>query len=145
MRLIFATIAALVIAAPVDDTKLGAGVTLDTATPIAAIVKTPADFIGKTVRVDGVATAVCEMMGCWMAVADSDAKDAPVVRLKVEHEGDIVFPMSAKGKKVSAQGVFEVVKPEGEDHDAAKEQAHATHQPLESAQFQLKATGAIIR
>jgi len=145
MKLVFAAALALVIAAPVDDTKLGAGVTLDKPTPIAAIVKTPADYVGKTVRVDGVATAVCEMMGCWMAVADSDAKDAPVVRLKVEHEGDIVFPMSAKGKHVSAQGVFEVVKPEGEDHDAAKEQAHATHQSLESAQFQIKATGAIIR
>ena len=146
MKLIVATaLAVAFVAAPLDETKLGTGVTIEQATPIAAIVKAPAEYVGKTVRVDGVATAVCEMMGCWMAVADSDAKDAPVVRLKVEHEGDIVFPMSAKGKHVSAQGVFEVVKPEGEDHDAAKEQAHATHQSLESAQFQIKATGAIIR
>ena len=146
MKLIGAAIlAAAFVAAPVDDTKLGAGVTLEQATPIAAIVKAPADYVGKTVRVDGVATAVCEMMGCWMAVADSDAKDAPVVRLKVEHEGDIVFPMSAKGKKVSAQGVFEVVTGEGEDHDAAKEHAHATHAPLTAANYQIKATGAIIR
>ena len=144
MKLIVATaLAVAFVAAPMDETKLGTGVTIEQATPIAAIVKAPADYVGKTVRVDGVATAVCEMMGCWMAVAESDAKDAPTVRLKVEHEGDIVFPVSAKGKKVSAQGVFEAVAAEGEAHDAAME--HAKHDPKASAQFQIKATGAIIR
>jgi hypothetical protein len=82
------------------------------------------------------------MMGCWLAVAESDAKDAPSVRLKVEHEGEIVFPMSAKGKKVSAQGVFEVAVGEGEEHAAG---GHATHQPLTPENYQIKATGAIIR
>src|SRR5678816_1145265 len=77
MQFIAAVALALVVSAPVDDTKLGAGVTLEQATPIAAIVQAPADYVGKTVRVDGVATAVCEMMGCWLAVAESDAKDAP--------------------------------------------------------------------
>jgi len=142
MKVLLAAALALVVSAPVDDTKLGAGVTLEQATPIAAIVKAPADYVGKTVRVDGVATAVCEMMGCWLAVAESDAKDAPTVRLKVEHEGEIVFPMSAKGKKVSAQGVFEVAVGEGEEHAAG---GHATHQPLTAENYQIKATGAIIR
>ena len=142
MKFIAAVALALVVSAPVDDTKLGAGVTLEQATPIAAIVKAPADYVGKTVRVDGVATAVCEMMGCWLAVAESDAKDAPTVRLKVEHEGEIVFPMSAKGKKVSAQGVLEVAVGEGEEHAAG---GHPTHQPLTAENYQIKATGAIIR
>ena len=142
MKFIAAVALALVVSAPVDDTKLGAGVTLEQATPIAAIVKAPADYVGKTVRVDGVATAVCEMMGCWLAVAESDAKDAPTVRLKVEHEGEIVFPMSAKGKKVSAQGVLEVAVGEGEEHAAG---GHATPQPLTAENYQIKATGAIIR
>jgi hypothetical protein len=77
-----------------------------------------------------------------MAVAESDAKDAPVVRLKVEHEGAIVFPMSAKGKKVSAEGVFEVATGEADEHAAG---GLATHEPLTAATFQIKATGAIIR
>jgi hypothetical protein len=50
---------------------------------------------------------VCEAMGCWMAVAESDKQDAPTIRLKVDDNGPIKFPMSAKGKKVSAQGTFE--------------------------------------
>jgi hypothetical protein len=125
MKAIFVAILALVVAGALgSETKLGAGVTLSEATPIGALVKSPGDYAGKTIRIDGVATAVCEEMGCWMAVAERDEKDAPAVRLKVEHEGAIVFPMSAKGKKVSAEGTFEAVG---------------------SAQYQINATGAVIK
>ena len=146
MKFVFAAGLALALtaAAAGDDTKVGAGVTLTTATPIAAIVKTPQDYVGKTVRIDGIATAVCEEMGCWMAVADSTRKDAPTIRLKVEHEGAIVFPMSAKGKQVSAEGTFEAIGG-GDAHgkDAAEE--HAKADPKASTQYQIKATGALIR
>lgn len=126
------------------DTKLGAGVALTEATSIAAIVKTPQDYVGKPIRIDGVATAVCEAMGCWMAVAESDRKDAPTIRLKVEHEGSIVFPMSAKGKKVSAEGTFEAIGgADGHAKEAASE--HAKHDKTASAQYQIKATGAVIK
>jgi hypothetical protein len=127
MKLLFVTMLALSAAGLVaDDTKLGNGVTLKEATPIAAILKAPGDYAGKAVRIDGVATAVCQEMGCWMAVADSDKTDAPTIRLKVEHEGAIVFPMSAKGKQVSAEGTFESIGGA-------------------SAQYQIKATGAVIK
>jgi len=133
MKVLLAAVLALTLpaAAPAADTKIGAGVTLAEATPIAAIVASPKEYAGKTVRVDGVATAVCEAMGCWMAVADSDKKDAPTVRLKVEHEGAIQFPMSAKGKRVSAQGTFAAI---------AADDEHA-----KDAQYQIMATGAVIR
>src|SRR5829696_4801050 len=91
-----------------QETKLGAGVTLKDATPINALIAKPADFVGKTIRVDGVATAVCEEMGCWLALSADGSKESKTVRLKVE-DGVIVFPMSAKGKKVSAEGVFEEI------------------------------------
>jgi hypothetical protein len=125
-----------------DDTTLGTGVKLKDATPISAIVKAPKDYVGKTVRIDGVATAVCEAMGCWLAVAESDAKDAPTLRLKVE-DGVIVFPMSAKGKKVSAEGKFESI---GGDDAHSKEAAHehAKADAKASTTFQIKATGAVI-
>jgi hypothetical protein len=129
--------------AAVEDTKLGAGVTLNDATPIASIVKAPQDYVGKKVRIDGVATAVCEAMGCWMAVADSAKKDAPTIRLKVEHEGAIVFPMSAKGKHVSAEGTFEAI---GGSDEHAKEAAHehAKADATASTQYQITASGAVI-
>jgi hypothetical protein len=152
MKILMATLVAFALAAPADDKRLGAGVTLDEATPIEKIVNAPADYVGKTVRVDGVATAVCEAMGCWMAIAANGEKDAPTVRLKVEHEGDIKFPMSAKGKKVSAQGTFEAIGA-GDEHGREAAAEHAKHDPSAklragakaSAQFHIKATGAIIR
>lgn len=167
MKVLLAAVLALALPASVvieEDTKIGAGVTLTESTPIAALVKTPKDYAGKTVRIDGVATAVCASMGCWMAVADSDKPDAPTVRLKVEHEGAIVFPMSAKGKKVSAEGIFEAIAA-GDAHgkeaaaEHAKHDARAKHHPemrhdkthdghhpaTASAEYHIKAIGAIVR
>jgi hypothetical protein len=141
--LITAGILALAVTGVPGETKLGAGVTLAEATPIAAIVSTPAEFVGKKIRVDGVATAVCTEMGCWMAVAPADDPKGPTVRLKVE-DGDIVFPVTAKGKAVSAEGVFEAVGGSDEHgNEAAGE--HAKHDPNASKKYQLKATGAVIR
>ena len=146
MKFVFAAGLALALtaAAAGDDTKVGAGVTLTTATPIAAIVKTPQDYVGKTVRIDGIATAVCQEMGCWMAVADSTKADAPTIRLKVEHEGAIVFPMSAKGKQVSAEGTFEAIGG-GDAHGKEAAEEHAKADPKASTQYQIKATGALIK
>ena len=124
------------------ETKLGEGVTLKEPTAIAALVARPGDYSGKTIRIDGVATAVCTAMGCWMAVASESAPNGPVVRLKVE-DGVIVFPVTAKGKKVSAQGVFEAMS-DADEH--AKEAAgeHAKQDAKASAAYQIKATGALI-
>jgi len=128
-------------AAATEDIKLGAGVTLKDATPIASLIEKPADYVGKTVRIDGVATAVCSSMGCWMAVAPESNPKGQTVRLKVE-DGVIVFPMSAKGKNVSAEGVFEAVG-DGHSQEAAGE--HARQDAKASAAYQIKATGAVIR
>jgi hypothetical protein len=123
------------------ETKLGAGVMLKEATPIPAIVAQPAEYVGKTIRVDGVATAVCTAMGCWMAVAPESDPKGTTVRLKVE-DGVIVFPMSAKGKKVSAEGVFEAI---GDEHGKEAAGEHARQDAKASASYQIKATGALIR
>jgi hypothetical protein len=126
-----------------EETKLGTGVALKDVTPIKAVLEQPQEFVGKTIRIDGIATAVCEHMGCWLAVADEADAQGATVRLKVDHGGGIVFPVSAKGKKVSAEGVFEAVGKDGESKEAAGD--HAKHDAKASQQYQLKATGAIIR
>ncbi len=141
--LIAAALVALAVPVMAEETKLGAGVTLKEATPVAALVNHPDQYVGKKVRVDGVVTAVCQEMGCWMAIAADDRADAPTVRIKVE-DGVIVFPASAKGRKVSAEGVFEAIAandPHG--NEAAGE--HAKKDPKASATYQLKGTGAVIR
>jgi hypothetical protein len=106
-------------------------------------VKAPKDYVGKTVRVDGVATAVCQMMGCWLAVSESDKPDAPTVRLKVDDEGPIKFPMSAKGKRVSAQGTFVAIGDDAHGQEAASE--HGKADANASTAYQIAATGALIK
>ena len=141
--LVGAVVVALAVVGVSAETKLGAGVTLKDATPIKALIEKPADFVGKTVRVDGVATAVCEDMGCWMAIAPAGDPKGPTVRLKVE-DGKIVIPVSAKGKQVSAEGVFEALgSKDGEAHEAAGE--HAQKDAKASKTYQLKGTGVVIQ
>lgn len=126
--------------------SLGSGVKLTETTSMAALYETPERFVGKTVRLDGVVTAVCTEMGCWMALGDPE-KSERTVRFKVDHGAGIVFPIAAKGKRASAEGVFERIGAnDHEAHEAAKEQAAA--QPNASdfgKKYQIKATGAVIR
>ena len=141
---------ALVAPLAAGETKFGAGVSLKDSTAIKALVEQPGAYVGKTLRVDGVATAVCSAMGCWMAVAAEGDEKGATVRIKVD-DGVIVFPMTAKGRKVSAEGVFEVVGQATESKDAAGDQAkhnmgdHAAHDMRAPQTYQLKATGAIIQ
>lgn len=124
------------------DRTLGTGVTLDRTTPIADVIATPAAFVGQTVRVEGVVTAVCEHMGCWMTLASAGAADGgATLRLKVD-DGVIVFPVSAKGRTAVAQGVVRAV--EAGDHHAAE---HAGEHAAASAarRYQLEVTGAVLR
>jgi hypothetical protein len=159
------------VAMAAQELTLGTGVALRDATPIKALVNHPEEFVGKTVRIDGVATAVCENMGCWLAVSTSDAQDADTIRVKVE-DGVIVFPITAKGKSVSAEGVFEEVTPQAATDAAAEHAAHhpqakpdpkarpdahaghaapatphaGEHNAAHAAKtYQIKATGAVIR
>jgi hypothetical protein len=127
-------------------TTYGAGVTLSVATPIASLIATPADYVGRKVRVDGVVTAVCEHMGCWMELQDT-ATDARI-RFKVE-DGVIVFPVSAKGRRASAEGTFERVEvpaaggpPDEEEGDAAASTAPA--RPATGPSYRIHATGAVV-
>ena len=133
---------ALIAPLAAQETTLGKGVTLTTATSIKTVAERPAEFVGKTLRVDGVATAVCTHMGCWMAVAPDGDPSGATIRLKVD-DGVIVFPVTAKGKRVSAEGVFEAGGASAEAGEAAGE--HAKVDPKALQPYQLKATGAIIR
>lgn len=128
-----------------QNETLGKGVTLTEATPLKALFETPEKFVGKTIRIDGVVTAVCQEMGCWMALGES-AQAENSVRLKVTHDGKIVFPISAKGKMASAEGVFvKVSATDKESQEVIKEQAAAMKVSDFSKTYQINTTGAVIK
>ncbi len=142
------SLAAAVAVSAAEGQTLGAGVKLKEATPIEKLLANSKDFVGKTVRIDGVVTAVCDKMGCWMDLRDekADEKTGKTLRLKVEDGGPIKFPLSAKGKKASAEGMFEPVSAAmAEEYAAdAKEAKPGSEMKTPAPAFQIKATGAVI-
>jgi hypothetical protein len=95
--------ASLALAAGVK--KYGKDLTLKETTKISAIYAAPDSFNGKRVKVQGPIVQVCEMKGCWIALASD--QEFQTIRFKVE-DGVIVFPMTAKGLTATVEGVVSV-------------------------------------
>jgi hypothetical protein len=92
-------------AAALQGAKFGGGVTLADATPIDTILADPKAYEGKTVRVEGMITDVCPKRGCWFDMAGG----GPGKKLKFKvTDGEMVFPVDAKGKYAVAEGVISV-------------------------------------
>lgn len=147
-KLLLSTLAAIALvsamALAAEPTTFGAGLTVKEATPIASLLASPADFQGRTVRVEGLITAVCAAMGCWMALAPNPETTGSTLLIQVEHDGAIVFPVTAKGRLAAAQGVMERIDG-GEGQEAAEELARSGAAKTEApTQWRIKATGAVI-
>jgi hypothetical protein len=82
-------------------TKYGDEITLKEKTSISAILENPGEYEGKKVLVEGTVVGVCEKRGCWIDL--SSDKEFEQIRIKV-NDGEIVFPMEAKGKKALVEG-----------------------------------------
>jgi len=96
--------------------KYGRDLTLKEKTDISKILSSPEEYVGKTVLVEGEVLEVCQMAGCWMEIK-SDAKDQKI-KIKVK-DGDIVFPVEAKGKNAVVEGTvykIELTKEEAIDY-----------------------------
>lgn len=74
---------------------------------VSTLMATPKEYVDKNVTIEGLVVAVCKKRGCWMTIA-SDEKYQKL-RIKVR-DGDMVFPMSAKGRKALATGKFTKVE-----------------------------------
>ncbi len=144
---VFAAAFAITATAIAQEPKTyGKGVSLEQSTPLTRILERPADFEGKTVRVEGTVKAVCQHMGCWMAFAPDGETEDRTLLIKVD-DGVIVFPVTAKGRKAAAEGVIQRVGRATEAQEAAGEHAHAVGSATAAAtptSWQLKATGAVV-
>ena len=83
------------------EVKLGKPLELKEPVSIAELTAKPDTYLDKIVQVKGKVTEVCQMMGCWMALADPATNKS--IRIKVE-DGEIVFPKDAPGKTAIAEG-----------------------------------------
>ncbi len=149
-KLALSLLAAVAIHAAADGpTKLGKALTLKTPLAVAQVLAKPEPLVDKTVQVKGRITEVCQMAGCWMALADLET--AGILRVKV-NDGDIVFPKEGVGKVAIAEGTLAKLT-------LTKEQAIATarHEAEEQGRkfnpasvksgaviYQLRGVGAVI-
>ena len=61
------------------------------------------NYLNTEVLISGTILEVCPMRGCWISVQDKNSSTD--IRVKVT-DGQIVFPLSSKGRKVDVQGIF---------------------------------------
>lgn len=82
----------------------GKGVQLAEVTPLSEILAAPEKFEGQKVHVKGTIVDVCPKRGCWVELAGNEA--FKTIRVKVT-DGEIVFPLSAKGNQADVEGIVE--------------------------------------
>jgi len=129
--------------------KYGRDITLNEKTKISKILAAPDKFVGKNVLVEGEVMDVCAMAGCWMELK-SDAENQKV-KIKVK-DGDIIFPMEAKGKNALVEGTvykIELTKEEATDYykHVAEEQGTEFDEASVTGPltiYQIKGLGAVI-
>lgn len=130
-------------------TGYGSGVNLDQATSISDIFARPDVYSGKTVKVKGKVVDVCGHRGCWMDLTGDKADQT--IRVKVE-DGVIVFPVSARGREATVQGVVETLQMCPEEALLLRQkEAKAKGVPFDPASvtgkessLAIRATGAVI-
>jgi hypothetical protein len=106
MRIFLFTILLVIMLSPTTTfaKDFGQGITLSEETVISAIIDKPEDYVGKKVKVSGLVIDVCSRRGCWIYLAGD--RDFEKIRIKVT-DGEIVFPMEARGKTAVVEGVVE--------------------------------------
>ncbi len=83
---------------------LGNPLTLDTVTKVSEINQNPEKYVGKPVLIEGLVISVCAKRGCWMDIAS----DVPFEKIQVKVvDGEIVFPLEAKGKTAKVEGIVQ--------------------------------------
>jgi len=95
----------LVIPSSLLAKSFGSGITVQEVTPISAILDQPKEYVGKQVKVAGLIVDVCAARGCWVYVAGERPFDK--IRVKVV-DGEIVFPMEARGRQAEVEGIVEI-------------------------------------
>jgi hypothetical protein len=110
----------------------------------------PADYVGKAVKIEGLITDVCAKRGCWIKLGGD--KEFQTITFKVD-DGVMTFPMTVKGKRAEAEGVFTKVELTQEEavarakHEAEENKKAFDPKSITGPQtvYMLKGTGAVVR
>lgn len=87
--------------------NFGSGADMAKLQEISSVLSSPDKYLNETVTVQGTVLGVCSKRGCWMKLASD--KRFQTLRIKVR-DGDMVFPMSARGKTAFATGKLSAIE-----------------------------------
>lgn len=139
---------AAITAAPGGE-LFGESLTLTEVTPVSTILDDPDAWVGRRVLVEGMVVAVCEKRGCWMDIASD--REFEKIQIKVD-DGVIVFPLSAKGKRATVEGVVERLELTAEEAlEEARRKAEEHGETFDPASvtgpqtvFRIRGLGAVV-
>jgi len=128
------------------QTKYGAGVTLEEATPFSLLQAQPNSLEGKTVRVDALITSVCTTTPCrWIGIAGTGGSDYGNSVFARVDPSKIEFPKSVMGRKVTIEGVVASVTRDPDPDAKVAAAEYGQENPGAPAFWQLKVTGAVVQ
>lgn len=107
----------------IESDKYGTALSINEASKVSAILSEPESYLGKKVLIEGPVLEVCAKQGCWLEIASDQAEQK--IKVKV-NDGEIVFPMTAKGKIAKVEG--EVYKIELSLEEAVGYQKHVAEE-----------------
>ncbi|NKF49132.1 DUF4920 domain-containing protein [Shewanella sp. WXL01] len=88
-------------------TDFGSGVNQDLLVPVSTLMADPESYLENPVTIEGTIVGVCEHRGCWMTIASDKRFES--LRIKVK-DGEMVFPLTARGKKALATGKLQALR-----------------------------------
>lgn len=101
----------------VSDTHFGAAFTLPEGMPAHTALSNPQDYTGKTIRLTGTITDVCQKKGCWMVIEDNGLHMRVLMK-------DHAFAVAkdASGKSCDIEGIIigKEENPEETEHYASE-------------------------
>ncbi|WP_433929840.1 DUF4920 domain-containing protein [Sorangium cellulosum] len=124
--------------ARLEKKQFGAPITETSTTPLPELLQDPSKFSGKTVRTEGVVSAVCRSMGCWMEIADESGS----AHIKMAGHSFFV-PKDASGHRAVVQGTMVAADADPGAACGAKDncRGEAEKQTGRVAKVELEATG----
>ena len=100
------------------DVNYGEPFTIDSVTPLAKIIESPAEFVGKEVRTAGHVFQMCEDSGCWLGMLPS-VDSGKMVKISFTQTA-VRFPIGEETTShyVEIQGEVITAEQEAAEHEA---------------------------
>jgi hypothetical protein len=125
----------------------GDALTTEGAIPATTVLAEREQYVGKTVKIEGTISEVCQMMGCWLTLQAGDGHNIRVA-VPRDEEGNYVYtvPKDISGRHAIVEGTLteETLDEETQRH-LAEEKGEEAPEDLEPiSELQLTASGVLI-